>query len=83
MVYALIFHTPIKKYLLIFLDVLFWFDLIFLSVYRMSDSYIYDECSCLDKPIRGESATMHLLFAEYRKIKFYLDALDVSFSAFV
>ena len=49
----------------------------------MSDSYINDECSCLDKPIHGESATMHLLFAEYRKIKFHLDALDVGFSVFV
>ena len=55
----------------------------FLSVYRMSDSYIYDEYSCLDKLTHGESATMHLLFAEYMKIKFHLDALDVSSSVFV
>ena len=43
----------------------------------MSDSYKYDEYSCLDKLIHGESATVHLLFAEY--MKFHLDALDVSF----
>ena len=49
----------------------------------MSDSYIYDEYSCLDKLTHGESATMHLLFAEYMKIKFHLDALDVSSSVFV
>ena len=47
----------------------------------MSDSYKYDEYSCLDKLIHGESATVHLLFAEY--MKFHLDALDVSFSVFV
>lgn len=45
--------------------------------------YLYDEYSCLDKPIHGESATKHPLFAEYMKIKFHLDALDVSFSVFV
>lgn len=49
----------------------------------MSDSYIYDEYRCLDKLIRGESGTMHLLFAEYMKIKLHLDALNVSFSVFV
>ena len=43
----------------------------------MSDSYKYDEYSCLDKLIHGESATVHLLFAEY--MKFHLDALVVSF----
>ena len=47
----------------------------------MSDSYKYDEYSCLDKLIHGESATVHLLFAEY--MKFCLDALDLSFSVFV
>ena len=57
------------------------FFLFFWSVYRMSDSYKYDEYSCLDKLIHGESATVHLLFAEY--MKFRLDALDVSFSVFV
>lgn len=45
----------------------------------MSDSYNYDDHSCLDKLIHGESATVPLLFAEYQRIKFHFDALDVSF----
>ena len=49
----------------------------------MPDSYIYDEYSCLDKRIHGESATAHLLLAEYMTIKFHLGAVDVSFSVFV
>ena len=46
----------------------------------MSDSYKYDAYSCLNKVILGESATVHLLFAEYMRIKFHLDTVDVSFS---
>ena len=49
----------------------------------MAGFYRYDEYSCLDKLIHGESATVHLLFAEYMRIKFHLNALDVSFSLFV
>ena len=62
---------------------MFGLILSFLSVNRMSDSYIYDEYSCLDELIHGESATAHLLLAEYMTIKFHLGAVDVSFSVFV
>ena len=68
------------NFLFCFVLFFIWF---FLSVYRMSDFYKYDEYSCLVKLIHGESATVHLLVAEYKRIKFHLDALDVSFSLFV
>ena len=49
----------------------------------MPDSYIYDEYCCLDKLIHVESATVHLLFAEYVRIKFHFDTVVVSYSVFV
>lgn len=67
-----------------FLDVLFRFNLnFFVCLQNVRILYIYGEYSCWDKLIHDESATMHLLFAEYVKIEFHLDALDVSFSVFV